>query len=260
MVNAVPPGLGGNVGSVPIPIYEPCGHRYQASAQETMSEACACGMFAVGLCSRCGAPRCGEHSGFLDGKFVCDTHVAEVAREEAERHASQKRRLEEDAARQRQERERREQQRSERFAPGFPDGPCSGPDMSATLARLVPSHSSRYVIGYRRISPKINYRHWGPAILIEGWGFVTTRRSLESNFGRGYHGIGLIVTTEGTCYRTEDLNIRDGEQIPRPKISREMYDERERMPDDWLIPGGDVQTILEQVLAWRDPSSASPPA
>lgn len=258
MVDAAPPGLGGNMGFVPIPIYDRCGHRYQTSPRETMTETCACGMFAVGLCSTCGRPRCGEHSGFLGGKFVCSAHVFEANQEEAKQAAEEKRRLIDAATQQSQERERREQQRYEQLAPGFPDGACSGPDMSAALTRLVPSHPSTYILGYQRISPKINYRHWGPAIPIEGWGFETGRQSLETEgCVTGHHGLGLIITLDGICYRTKDLNVRDDERIPRPKITREMYDERERMSDDWLIPVEDVQAIREQVLVWRDAPAQS---
>jgi len=249
MVNAVPPGLSGNAGTVPIPTYGPCGHRYQ-TAPQTMTETCRCGMFAVGLCSQCRAPRCGTHGDFLGAQFVCDTHIAETAQADAERAASVAQQEAESAARRLKQLTSEVEERIHKGAPGFPEGECSGGEMSAALQRLVPAQLQSYVVGYRRIWPKVNYRHWGPAVRVEGWGIPLERQHFESNAGQGYHGVGLIVSNDGPCFRAKELHASSS-WMPSPHIDHDKDWLRKRMPADWLIPTDEVIGIREQVLIWR---------
>ena len=72
-----------------------CGHRYQeGSAQTATSPLCACGMFAVGVCQRCGKPLCGVHGALHGDGFtcsVCQRYIDdEVAAREFELSAPQR--------------------------------------------------------------------------------------------------------------------------------------------------------------------------
>lgn len=64
----------------------PCDTTYVEPDAATPSlPACACGTFAVGMCTRCSTPVCGTHSGIIGGERLCyaDYHAAQVAAEDA---------------------------------------------------------------------------------------------------------------------------------------------------------------------------------
>jgi hypothetical protein len=243
MVDAAPPGIGGNFGLVPQPVHGPCGHRYQIGTPMMSTQTCGCGMFAVGRCSICGKPRCGKHSGFLNGQFVCSIHVAEAIDSEREQVEIRGRELAAQVKDQRETLEQVIEDRYRRLAPELPSGECSVAELRAALERLVPSRADGYTVGYRP---------WGQAIRVQGWGFQTGGNAIESRVADGSSRIGVIVTTDGRCYQTEDLDPREGEPIPRPEIGRGTLVTRARMPDGWRISEDDIEQIRDQVVEWRE--------
>jgi hypothetical protein len=70
-----------------------CGHKYQAGSAATadMTAVCACGIFAVGLCAKCGTAVCG-HDNCSDrgsGQLLCRVHADERARASAAQAAEE---------------------------------------------------------------------------------------------------------------------------------------------------------------------------
>ena len=56
-----------------------CGQRYQEGAPASAA-ACSCGTFAIGMCTTCGIPVCGDHSWLVDQHRYCNVHAnAEAA-------------------------------------------------------------------------------------------------------------------------------------------------------------------------------------
>jgi hypothetical protein len=64
----------------------PCGRRYQVAVAHSASLACGCGMFAVGLCRRCGRAVCGEHA--RTGESLLCRSCDEAERPEREARAA----------------------------------------------------------------------------------------------------------------------------------------------------------------------------
>lgn len=87
LVGVVPPG---QMGAPPpgIPIYGPnyvvCGHRYQEGGSMTATPQCACGMFSVGSCVKCGAFVCGQHATMTAAGVACAEHAREMAKAQAD--------------------------------------------------------------------------------------------------------------------------------------------------------------------------------
>lgn len=82
------PGVATGLG-VPTPISGPCGHVYRVAVSE---EACACGQYSIGRCSRCGAPLCGRHSAAAPSELLCldcDTKRKDEAAAARQREAEQ---------------------------------------------------------------------------------------------------------------------------------------------------------------------------
>ncbi|WP_344734987.1 hypothetical protein [Nocardioides fonticola] len=72
------------------PVTGLCGHRYQDDAAVTGLPLCACHIFAVGVCSECASPLCGDHlRRDDDGIAICEACEAarEARRLEEERQA-----------------------------------------------------------------------------------------------------------------------------------------------------------------------------
>jgi hypothetical protein len=67
-VGAIPPGVHGNPGYLPVP--GPCGHRFQVAAGAGPTEPCFCGRDSIGACRDCGRRLCGLH-GTSEGEFLC---------------------------------------------------------------------------------------------------------------------------------------------------------------------------------------------
>jgi hypothetical protein len=77
LADVVPAGMQGNVSDVPI--YRPCGHRFQTGAAAAAPAQCACGMFAIGACVECGSPLCGQHGVMREGRLLCGPHAQKAA-------------------------------------------------------------------------------------------------------------------------------------------------------------------------------------
>ena len=82
VVNVIPAGAQGNYS--PVPLYGPCGQRFQSGPAGPDALECACGMFSVGRCRTCSRPLCGEHVVRRGGRVLCgDDAAAEQRAEEA---------------------------------------------------------------------------------------------------------------------------------------------------------------------------------
>ncbi|GIH16647.1 hypothetical protein Raf01_48190 [Rugosimonospora africana] len=90
LVNVIPPGAQGNLGSVPV--YQPCGHRYQSGATSAGTPQCACGMYAVGACRDCGKPLCGRHVNIRNDTVFCAEHASAVEQARVQERAQHKER------------------------------------------------------------------------------------------------------------------------------------------------------------------------
>jgi len=91
LVNILPAGMQGNLSAVPL--YRPCGHRYQTGGADANAAQCDCGMYAVGACLRCGVPLCGEHADTRYGGVLCAKHNQEHVEADRTRAAAETRRL-----------------------------------------------------------------------------------------------------------------------------------------------------------------------
>lgn len=76
-VGVVPPHGPGNPTGTARPVQQVCGHRYQEGGQHTGGAVCHCGVFAVGVCQRCGTQICGVHGTHAGGQWVCGRHLEE---------------------------------------------------------------------------------------------------------------------------------------------------------------------------------------
>jgi hypothetical protein len=74
-VGEIPPHAGG-----PIPVYEPCGRRFQVGTAVATEPCALCGRYSVGKCHDCGCPLCGLH-GTERGAFLCESCLLGRARE-----------------------------------------------------------------------------------------------------------------------------------------------------------------------------------
>lgn len=52
-----------------------CSHEYHEGPVPSITPACACGIFAIGLCRVCDVAACGYHSGLEGGRFLCASHL-----------------------------------------------------------------------------------------------------------------------------------------------------------------------------------------
>lgn len=86
----IPAGTQGNTS--PIPVEEPCGHRYQEAtgAANAPSATCECGIFAVGVCRECERAVCGRHSEVVGIRLACTWCLQEQAAAQARREADKK--------------------------------------------------------------------------------------------------------------------------------------------------------------------------
>ncbi len=96
LVDVIPPGAQGNLGAVPL--YEPCGTRFQTSEAGSSGRQCDCGFYAVGSCTSCGKPLCGRHKVEQGGRLLCEND-AQVEREAHRRAAEEAHRREAEARR-----------------------------------------------------------------------------------------------------------------------------------------------------------------
>jgi hypothetical protein len=76
-VGVVPPHGPSNPTGTAWPVHQVCGHRYQEGGQHTGGAVCHCGVFAVGVCQRCGTQICGVHGIHAGGQWVCGRHLEE---------------------------------------------------------------------------------------------------------------------------------------------------------------------------------------
>lgn len=58
-----------------IPQGRRCGHRYADGIPGTATLTCSCGTFAIGLCTDCGQPVCGDCGDIFNGKRRCGDHL-----------------------------------------------------------------------------------------------------------------------------------------------------------------------------------------
>lgn len=72
--NVIPAGAQGN--PVDVPLYGSCGHRFQTGPSPAGAAQCTCGMFAVGRCTTCDQPLCGDHVDRYAGQVMCEAHAA----------------------------------------------------------------------------------------------------------------------------------------------------------------------------------------
>src|SRR5436305_827208 len=85
-----------------------CGTVYpQSAADDESPRLCRCGVTAVGECSECSRPICGEHSALWRGWRVCDRDLANARMRARAREAEEQRRAAEAAAAAEAERIRR---------------------------------------------------------------------------------------------------------------------------------------------------------
>jgi hypothetical protein len=87
LYNVVPAGMQGN--PVDVPLYRVCEFKHQDGSGPRGTEQCSCGMYAVGACTRCGDPLCGNHLAYHGGSLLCPRHAAEIARVSAARAEEQ---------------------------------------------------------------------------------------------------------------------------------------------------------------------------
>ena len=90
------PGYGapptGQLGPQHVTTSRICGQRFQTGAPLPSPLGCTasgCGFFAVGRCSQCGAPVCGQHLGDHQGTSLCPIHLAEARAEVSARARAQ---------------------------------------------------------------------------------------------------------------------------------------------------------------------------
>jgi hypothetical protein len=81
LYNVIPAGAQGNPGEVPL--YRPCGNRYQVSTGVAAGPSCDCGMFAVATCTDCGRLLCGDHVNRSTAGQVLCAEDAEARRQTA---------------------------------------------------------------------------------------------------------------------------------------------------------------------------------
>ena len=140
VVNVVPRGALSNVTEIPVP--GQCGHRYQEGDASVTTATCSCGMFAVGVCATCTRSRCGQHARHDDaGRFVCNDHIADTQRQQAEEsYARWQADKEEAGAALAKERELIGE-----ALPGFPaKAPASCVDVAEALERHVPERKQTF--------------------------------------------------------------------------------------------------------------------
>lgn len=235
--DVVPRGVQGN--PTDVPLYGPCGHRYQEEVPIGGAK-CFCGMFAVGECRECDRPLCGDHGGrYGRGAFLCYQHGLEArqretaAREEAERAAAsaQSARHEQELA---EAREAIKKESAARYAaaPGFPTAPATGPELAAALERLVPMKKDQLLVRRGGLFRSDRY--------VSGWVFILDRKSFGENL---VEMSVLIVMADGRVFleqrkvvggwRPEDITYLRGSNGPVDTLGE-----------------GQLKRVLDQVLNW----------
>jgi hypothetical protein len=169
-----------------IPVYGPCGFRYQEGRPSAVTQVCTCGMFAVGVCSTCRQPRCGEHGAHdQTGRFVCVAHIAEA---KARADAAQREQGQRDVARADTEIAAYEAA-LEAALPGFPIQQATGPQLAAALEPRA-SRRKRVLVTRRKML--------GRSEIIRGWVFGPVSGDPSIRWS-------LVKTARSSSYATRTL-------------------------------------------------------
>lgn len=152
-------------------------------------------MFAVGACSECSDPLCGDHLFRPGGRVLCSSHApaaieASRQRAHAEAQAESLRRQQEKADELVEARRAVEREIAARYAaaPGFPTAPAAGPDLAAALDRMVPHKKRQFETRWAKRPKKRRY--------AEGWMFILNTKPN----GELYETEVLVVLADGRMF------------------------------------------------------------
>lgn len=177
------PGIGGR-----------CGRRYHEGSSGVTSEPilCTCGVFAIGRCSDCRTPLCGDCGARFDSRFLCHTHINRAKKVASEGLESTRRAVEKEAALARAAEGRRQDEQLARLraTSGIHEGDVRIEDLADALGRWKPSEqrqltcprtrSERRFFGSRTISTTHSGQGWAFAVdIVDGRSYGDSVGNLE---------------------------------------------------------------------------------